>query len=77
MTQVTDAELLKWSIDKIAHWKNKEYPPHTHHIHGTRDLMLPYRFVQADDTVKGGEHCMLMSKPKTVAALLKKVIDNC
>ena len=74
MLQVSDAGLLKWSIHQLAHWENTQYPSHTHHIHGTRDLMLPIRFVQATETVQGGAHLMLMSKPEEVSALLKRVI---
>ncbi|MBE7169681.1 MAG: alpha/beta hydrolase [Williamsia sp.] len=76
MLSVTDADLLKWSIHQLVHWKNKSYPRHTHQIHGTHDLMIPYLFVRPHDTVRGGTHLMLMNKPALVSGLLKQAVES-
>ena len=76
MLEVTDASLLKWSIGQIARWKNTSYPPHTFHIHGTADRMLPCWWVNPDETIRGGEHLMLLSKAKEVSAVLKRVLPE-
>lgn len=71
----TDTGLLKWSIHQLAHWKNQSYPSHTHHIHGTYDMMIPYPFVRPHETVRGGKHLMPMTKPEVVAGLLRKCLE--
>ncbi len=76
MLRVTDADLLKWSIDQLARWKNTSFPPHTCHIHGTADLMLPYRFIKADHTVKGGQHLMLISRAEEISKLLRACLSD-
>jgi pimeloyl-ACP methyl ester carboxylesterase len=61
----------RWSMDAIVNWKNKEVPQNVIHIHGTRDKLLPFRFVKADYPIKDGEHVMVMDKAAEISALLK------
>lgn len=72
----TDIYLLQWSIGRLAQWRNKSYPSHTYHVHGTYDLMIPYLFVRPHKTIPGGTHLMLMTKPDLFSALLKEAIDG-
>ncbi|HLG40958.1 MAG TPA: hypothetical protein VI461_14860, partial [Chitinophagaceae bacterium] len=58
----------------IMHWKNKEIPRNVIHIHGTGDILLPYRKVKAHYSIKKGNHVMVMDSHAEVSALLKKLI---
>jgi pimeloyl-ACP methyl ester carboxylesterase len=69
-----DIHFVRWAIDAIMHWKNEEAPPNVVHIHGTADILLPYRKVKADYTVAGGNHVMVMDSPVEVSAILKKLV---
>jgi pimeloyl-ACP methyl ester carboxylesterase len=70
----SDDTFMKWAIDQIVHWRNKDVFSNTVHIHGTADILLPHRYVHADHSVKGGAHLMLMTKADTVSRLLQQVI---
>jgi pimeloyl-ACP methyl ester carboxylesterase len=69
-----DIGFVRWAIYAIMHWKNKEIPENVIHIHGTGDILLPYRKVRADYSIKKGNHVMVMDSPGEVSALLKKLI---
>jgi len=70
----TDPMFLKWAIDKIVHWKNVTVSDNAVHIHGTKDRILPLRYVKADHTIPGGGHFMVWNKADEIAALIKKII---
>ena len=70
-----DVAFAKWCIYAIMHWKNKEVPKNVIHIHGTGDILLPYRKVRADYTIKKGNHVMVMDSHPEISALLKKLIE--
>lgn len=71
----TDMVFAKWAINAILHWNNKEAPNNILHIHGTADRLLPYRFVKANYTIKGGSHLMTMNKSKEVSDVLKILLS--
>lgn len=70
----SDPEFTKWAIHAILCWRNMEVPPNLTHIHGTGDLLLPYKYVKADYTVEQGEHVMIMEKHNEVSQILKQLI---
>jgi hypothetical protein len=76
MFRDADDSFVSWAVNQIIHWKNTQVIPNTWHIHGTADIMLPYRYIKANHTVKGGKHLMLMSQAGDVSALLKAIIDS-
>lgn len=70
----SDPLFTRWAMDAIVNWKNTIVPKNVIHIHGTADKLLPYRYVKADYTIKGGEHVLVMDRAEEVAELLKKLI---
>ncbi len=70
----SNMSFIKWALGSIFNWKNRTVPPNLVHIHGTADKLLPYRFVKADYTVKGGTHVMTMNKAKEVSEILKSLL---
>ena len=74
MLSQADNVFLKWAINAIVNWQNQVAPPRIIHIHGTKDILLPYAFVKADITVKGGVHLMVMKNPEMISKLLKEAI---
>ena len=75
LAQADDA-FLKWAINSIINWQNTQVPGKLVHIHGTKDILLPYIFVQADVTVRGGVHLMVMNRPEEISKLLKAAITG-
>ena len=74
MLSQADNVFLKWAINAIVNWQNQVAPPRIIHIHGTKDILLPYAFVKADITVKGGVHLMVMKNPEMISKLLREAI---
>lgn len=74
MLHDADDRFISWAINQIIHWKNRHVIPNTYHIHGTADIVLPYRFIKANHTVKGGEHTMLMMQGNAISKLLSQII---
>jgi len=69
-----DPVFLRWAINSILHWKEKEAPVNVKHIHGTADKLLPFRYVKADYKIQGGTHLISINKPKEISSLLQKLI---
>ena len=69
-----DTSFLKWAIDAILHWQEKDAPVNVTHIHGTADKLLPFRYVKADYKIQGGTHLISINKPKEISSLLKKLL---
>lgn len=71
----TDHNFLKWAIEAILDWKEKETPSNVTHIHGTADKLLPVKYVKADYTIPGGTHLISINKPKEISSLLRELIE--
>ncbi len=69
-----DPLYLKWSMAAICNWKNKTIPKNHFHIHGTKDMLLPSKFVQADELIEGGNHLMIMNKAQEVNKLINQFL---
>jgi pimeloyl-ACP methyl ester carboxylesterase len=76
MLENADYDFINWSIDTVICWKNKTLVPNTFHIHGTKDIILPYKFIKSHFSVKGGEHLMLITKAMEISKLLKQIING-
>lgn len=70
----SDDRIVDWSVNSIIHWTNEKYPSNLTHIHGTKDILLPYSRVKADIAVEGGEHLMPLIQPELVSDLLQSLI---
>ncbi len=70
----TDELFLKWAIDQLVKWSNKELPKNIQHIHGTNDRILPFRFVKADFSIKDGGHFMTVNKYLEVNQILRSLL---
>ncbi len=64
---------VKWALKSIVLWKNTDYPAGIIHLHGTADMIIPYRDVRADYWVEGGTHIMIYNR----AAEVSRIIAHC
>ena len=65
-----------WAVQAILQWKNTIVPSNIRHVHGTRDLILPYKLVKPDITVQGGGHLMLMEQAAEISAILRQEVQG-
>ncbi|WP_338868768.1 alpha/beta hydrolase [Spirosoma sp. SC4-14] len=70
----TNAEFLKWSIDKIVKWKNQTLHKNLMHIHGTADKILPLCFVDCDLKVSCGGHFMTVNKADELTKKIRRLL---
>jgi pimeloyl-ACP methyl ester carboxylesterase len=70
----TDPVFLFWAIRKISFWSNQTNHKNLHHIHGTEDRILPFRFLKADFIIKGGGHFMILNRAKELTEILRTLI---
>lgn len=67
----TDPHFLKWALHKVVVWQNQEIPENLVHVHGKRDRIFPYRYVNPDYAVENSGHLMVMNRAEEVSNLLK------
>lgn len=70
----TDPVFLKWAIAKVVLWTNRSNSKNLIHIHGSRDRILPARFVKWDEIIQDGGHFMVLNKSVEVNALLRQYL---
>ena len=66
---------LKWAMQGIMSWRNEISINNAVHIHGSKDRILPYRFVKCNYTIKNGGHFMVYSQYNEVLAILSKELQ--
>ena len=70
----TEPTFLKWAIEKIVTWENKTEIINLKHIHGTKDRILPIRFVSCDIKIEDGSHLMILNKSEELTKVIKELI---
>lgn len=79
LTQIlkdADPKYLKWAINAIVNWQNKEKPKNLIHIHGTKDLILPIRYTEPNIIIEGGRHFMVLSFANAINQYLERELSN-
>lgn len=72
----TDLVFLKWALMSALSWKNTELLQNLTHIHGTKDQILPIRYIHPDEVITGGGHLMVYVQAKRVSELIQKVVSE-
>ncbi len=71
-----DPEYIRWALNVIVHWLHHERLPDLIHIHGSKDHLLPCRYVKADYVIQKGGHLMVMNKAPEVNKILKQILGT-
>ena len=70
--RVKDPYYLKWSMDKVAHWKFDKIPG-VIQILGDRDIVFPVKNSKPDFIIKNATHLFPVTKAKEVSEILKTI----
>lgn len=70
--RVKDPYYLKWSMDKVAHWKSEKIPGVVQ-IMADKDIVFPLKNSQPDFVIKNATHLFPATKPKEVSQILKSI----
>ena len=70
--RVKDPYYLKWSMDKVAHWKFDKIPD-VIQILADKDIVFPIKNSKPDFVIKNATHLFPATKPKEVSEILKTI----
>ena len=70
MRRDMDFEFVKWAVNAVVNWRNKEVPENLIHIHGTRDLMFPPVLLGEHTKLKKGSHVMVLDRAEDLYQML-------
>lgn len=66
---------FKYSINIIVSWNRKELPQDVIHIHGNKDKLLWYRYVNPSYTIKNGSHAMIVFQAEEINKIIEKELS--
>jgi pimeloyl-ACP methyl ester carboxylesterase len=72
----TDPTYLKWALDKIVSWENETKISNSYNIHGTKDRILPIRYVSCNKKIKKGGHFMILNKADELNEILHQQLNS-
>lgn len=71
---VTDTAYLDWAIENMVCWDQRDPLPEIIHIHGDKDEIFPYKYINGCITVPGGTHIMIINRFKWFNEHLEGII---
>lgn len=71
-----DPSFLKWSLDAILKWKCELPAPGIVHVHGSRDHLLPVRYLKPDIVIEKGGHLMVLNQAEEVNRVLRDILEG-
>lgn len=71
---ITDTRYLDWAIEKMVCWDQPDPMPGVVHIHGDKDLIFPYKYIQGCITLPGGTHIMIINRFRWFNEHLEEII---
>lgn len=69
-----ETRFIKWAINAIICWEQKERPQNLFHIHGSRDKILPLKYTKADFVIEKGSHFMVWTRAGEVSRKLTEAL---
>jgi len=69
-----DDRFIRWAINAVLEWDNREIPQPFFHIHGTRDEIFPIGLTSPTHIVEKGGHMFVVSHPEKANQFLKEII---
>jgi len=76
MARDMDPRFIKWAIKAIVDWKTDDRELVAHHIHGTRDIILPLYYTKAEYTIPGAGHLMIFNRADEINKILTSLLND-
>lgn len=74
MIRKSDPFFIRWAMNAVLRWDNKNIPEVFYQIHGGRDAILPRRYTKPTHTIVTGGHLMIMNHAAEINAILEKIL---
>ncbi len=71
---VRNTKYLNWAIKEMVCWQQEKPIENIVHIHGDKDLVFPYKYINGCITVKGGTHIMIINRYRWFNEYLPELI---
>ena len=71
-----DDRFIRWALNAVLDWDNREIPSPFFHIHGTRDEVFPIGLTNPTHIVPKGGHMFLMSHPAMINDILQQILST-
>jgi len=71
---VTDTRYLDWAIENMVCWDKREPMQEIVHIHGDKDEIFPFKYIEGCITVPGGTHVMIINRFRWFNENLEEII---
>ena len=68
----TDLSFVKWAVNELVNWKNKERLENALKISGTKDRLLPASGGENEVLIEGGAHFMIVDKADEISDLINE-----
>jgi pimeloyl-ACP methyl ester carboxylesterase len=72
----SDPRFIRWAMDAILTWEGDELPPSYIQLHGSRDEVLPARYVRPHYLIKGAGHIMILNRAAEINAILERIFSG-
>ncbi|MCC7333301.1 MAG: alpha/beta hydrolase [Flavobacteriales bacterium] len=76
MSENIDIDFIAWSVKAILSWNKKSASSKIVHIHGTSDVVLPYKNIIPTITIENGDHMMIWNKSDEINKILKSIFEK-
>ena len=73
MAASVNLDFIAWSIKAILNWNKKKYSSKIIHIHGTKDIVLPFSSISPSIIIEKGDHMMIWNKSELINQKLKEI----
>ena len=72
--QKTDISLLKWSVEQIVNWRERDSFTNLYQIHGNQDKVFPIRLMKPDYIINEGTHFMVYNKSDEISEIINTIV---
>jgi pimeloyl-ACP methyl ester carboxylesterase len=70
----SDPAFIRWGIDAVLKWDNKQMPKNLVHVHGTRDEVFPYSNTSPTHTIPKGVHMLILTHTEEINRILRETL---
>lgn len=70
----TDTSFVRWALNALLNWKNKETPTSIFKINGNKDHLLQAKY--SDIIIEGGHHFMIVDRADEISTIINTQLRN-
>ena len=76
MAENINIDFIAWSIKAIVNWKKKNSHSTIIHLHGDKDMVLPFKNIEPNaHLIKNGDHMMIWNKSEEINKILATIFS--